>query len=42
VLIHAGRLTARAVIEGADHLPNMRRPEAFDRMVLEFLSQPEH
>jgi 3-oxoadipate enol-lactonase len=32
----------RAVIEGADHLPNMRRPEAFDRLVLEFLSHPEH
>jgi 3-oxoadipate enol-lactonase len=27
-----------AVIEGADHLPNMRRPDAFDRLVLEFLA----
>jgi len=28
----------KAVIEGADHLPMMRRPEEFNRLVLEFLS----
>ncbi len=26
------------VIEGADHLPNMRRPDVFDRVVLDFLA----
>jgi pimeloyl-ACP methyl ester carboxylesterase len=28
----------KAVIEGADHLPNMRRPQEFDRLVLDFLA----
>lgn len=28
----------RAVIEGAAHLPNMERPDEFDRLVLEFLA----
>jgi len=27
----------KVVIEGADHLPNMRAPEEFNRAVLEFL-----
>ena len=26
------------VLEGADHLPNMRRPAAFNRLVLDFLA----
>jgi pimeloyl-ACP methyl ester carboxylesterase len=30
--------TTRAAIPGADHLPNMRRPAEFDRIVLEFLA----
>jgi 3-oxoadipate enol-lactonase len=30
----------KAVIAGADHLPNMRRPEEFNRLVLEFLAEP--
>jgi pimeloyl-ACP methyl ester carboxylesterase len=33
--IPGARLT---VIEGADHLPNMRRPDVFDRLVLDFLT----
>ena len=27
------------VVEGADHLPNMRRADRFDRLVMEFLSE---
>ena len=29
----------RATIAGAAHLPNLERPEEFDRIVLDFLSR---
>jgi 3-oxoadipate enol-lactonase len=32
----------KVVIEGADHLPNMRRPDEFNRVVLDFLATIEH
>jgi pimeloyl-ACP methyl ester carboxylesterase len=28
----------KAVIDGADHLPNLRRPQEFDRLILDFLA----
>jgi 3-oxoadipate enol-lactonase len=38
-VIAAGIPSARkVVIEGADHLPNLRKPDAFNRLVLEFLA----
>jgi pimeloyl-ACP methyl ester carboxylesterase len=30
------------VMPGADHLPNMRAPEAFNRIVLDFIDQESH
>jgi pimeloyl-ACP methyl ester carboxylesterase len=35
LFIHAGRY--RPVGLGAGHLPNLETPEAFDRLLLEFL-----
>jgi pimeloyl-ACP methyl ester carboxylesterase len=30
-----------ATLEGAAHVPMLERPEAFDRLVLGFLAEPE-